>query len=69
MFNNFQVHNLGLISKTHILDSLDRNGLLGNRNNSGCDSPFNGEQITPPYDVLDTKCVRNKKATITYCSN
>lgn len=40
----------------NVKESLDRNGLLGNRNNSCCDPSFNGDQITPPYDVLDTKC-------------
>lgn len=38
-------------------DTLERNNLLGNRNNSNDNDPtIYGEQI-PPYDVLNTKCV------------
>lgn len=38
-------------------DTLERNNLLGNRNNSNDnDLTIYGEQI-PPYDVLNTKCV------------
>lgn len=40
----------------NVKDTLERNNLLGNRNNSSDnDQTIYGEQI-PPYDVLNTKC-------------
>ncbi|CAG2222593.1 BIRC6 [Mytilus edulis] len=42
--------------KKKLQDTLERNSLLGNRNNSNDNDPtIYGEQI-PPYDVLNTKC-------------